>query len=190
MPHRPRIDDDDEGEVKALTREQAAMLLRMTPERHRLMIRLILASGLRIGEVVGLQWKHVRLDGSSPHVRVRRTYSKDELGPPKSKYGRREVPISEDLRDALRAHRKVSEWPGDDDLVFPSQTGTYLRADNLRSRMLKPIMQEIGAPWARFHSLRHTCASMLFEHGANVKRCSAGSATTAPPSRSTPTSAC
>jgi integrase len=103
-------------------------------------------------------------------VRVRRTYSKGELGPPKSKYGKRDVPIGEDLRDGLRAHRKISEWHRDEDLVFTSEVGTYIRADNLRSRMLKPIMQEIGAPWAGFHSLRHTCASMLFERGANVKK--------------------
>ena len=36
--------------------------------------------------------------------------------------------------------------------------------------MLRPIAEEAGAPWAGFHAFRHTCASMLFERGANAKQ--------------------
>ena len=38
------------------------------------------------------------------------------------------------------------------------------------ARVLRPVAQEVGAPWAGFHTLRHTCASMLFERGANAKQ--------------------
>jgi integrase len=40
--------------------------------------------------------------------------------------------------------------------------------ENLRRRVLMPAMEEAGAPWAGFHALRHTCASMLFARGANA----------------------
>jgi integrase len=40
----------------------------------------------------------------------------------------------------------------------------------LRSRYLKPAAEEAGVPWIGFHTFRHTCASLLFERGANAKQ--------------------
>jgi integrase len=52
--------------------------------------------------------------------------------------------------------------------VFPSLTGTPLAYGNLFRRVLRPVAEEVGAPWAGFHTFRHTCASMLFRRGANA----------------------
>ena len=43
-----------------------------------------------------------------------------------------------------------------------------LRPNNLSRRTLKPAAEEVGAPWAGFHTFRHTCASMLIADGRNV----------------------
>ncbi len=48
--------------------------------------------------------------------------------------------------------------------------GTPFEPGNLRRRVLAPAAEEVGAPWAGFHTFRHTCASMLFERGANAKQ--------------------
>jgi integrase len=80
------------------------------------------------------------------------------------------VPLGADLVSELRARRKASEWGRDEDLVFASATGTPLDHSNLMARVLRPVAEEVGAPWAGFHTLRHTCASMLFERGANAKQ--------------------
>jgi integrase len=53
-------------------------------------------------------------------------------------------------------------------LVFHSQRGTPLRLENVRLRYLRPAAEEAGAPWAGFHTFRHTCASLLFARGANA----------------------
>ena len=89
---------------------------------------------------------------------------------PKSKHGRREIPLEHALVSELRRHRASTEWPRDEDPVFPSLTGTTLSPGNLRRRVLAPAAEEVGAPWAGFHTFRHTCASMLFERGANAKQ--------------------
>ena len=52
--------------------------------------------------------------------------------------------------------------------MFATRNGTALDADNLRARTIKPLMQEAGAPWAAFHALRHTYASLQLAGGANV----------------------
>jgi integrase len=170
LPHRQQVQDNDGEEVRALSAEQLATVLAVVHPRHRLMFRFLAATGLRVSELVALQWRHLRLDGSEPCVRVRRALVRGREQPPKSRHGRRDVPLSPTLVDDLRAARRESEWPCDEDLVFPSLNGTPLLVENLRRRVLRPAAEEAGAPWAGFHTFRHTCASMLFERGRNVKQ--------------------
>jgi Phage integrase family len=54
--------------------------------------------------------------------------------------------------------------------VFPSKQGTYLDPSNIAARVLKPAARRASVPWASFHTLRHTCATMLFRHGLNAKQ--------------------
>jgi integrase len=92
LPHRAAIADDDE-DARALSREQLAVFLAVVPARHRVMFELLAATGLRISEAIGLEWRHLHLDGSTPHVKVRQAIVKGRLGAPKSRPGRRDVPI-------------------------------------------------------------------------------------------------
>lgn len=170
LPHRTKVADDDGEEVRALTREQLAALLAVVHPRHQVMFRLLASTGLRVSELFALQWQHLRLDGSEPCVRVRRALVRGRVQPPKSRHGRRDVPLGPSLIDALRAHRSASEWHRDGDLVFPSLSGTPLLVENVRRRVLRPAAEEASAPWAGFHTFRHTCASLLFARGMNVKQ--------------------
>ena len=101
-------------------------------------------------------------------VKVRRALVKRTMGAPKGRHSRRDVPLDPDLVLALREQRRDSEWPGDDDLVFPVGNGSPIMPNNLRRRVLKPTAQEAGVPWVGFHSFRHTCASLLFAQGRNA----------------------
>lgn len=173
LPHRPRVEEEEPEDHRALTREQLATFLAVVHPRHRLMFELIAATGLRVGEVLALQWKHVRIDGDRPVVRVRRTASqRGGFNPPKSRHGRRDVPLDAALVSALRRWRAETEWPGDEDLVFPSGRGTVLQYSNVLRRVVKPAMEEAGAPWAGFHSLRHSFASLHIQRGTNIKQLS------------------
>jgi integrase len=103
-------------------------------------------------------------------VRVRRALVKGRVEPPKSRHGRRDVPLDQELVREFRRRRQQSEWAGDEDLVFGSLKGTALKVENVRRRVLRLAAEEAGAPWAGFHTFRHTCASMLFERGKNAKQ--------------------
>lgn len=72
------------------------------------------------------------------------------------------------MAERLRTKRAVSRH--DDAPVFATTAGTELNRANLASRILKPAARTAGVPWMSFHSLRHTCASMLFAQGRNVKQ--------------------
>jgi integrase len=168
LPHRPSADDVENEDTRAMTSEQLAGLLAVIPARHGVFFRLLAATGLRISEAIALQWRHLHLDGPSPHVKVRRGVVRGTLGPPKSRYSRREVPLDAELVQALRKHQQETEWPGEEDLVFPASNGAYLHVGNLRRRVLKPAREKTGLEWVGFHTFRHTCASLLFASGRNA----------------------
>jgi integrase len=168
LPHRPTAEDSEDEEVRAMNRDELATLLDMIPGDWQTFFRLLAATGLRVSEAVALQWRHFDLDGSSPHVKVRRAIVRGRVGPPKSRHGRREVPLEHSLVVALRERRRASEWPGDDDLVFPAGNGAVMSQGNLRRRVLKPVAEEACVGWVGFHAFRHTCATLLFAEGRNA----------------------
>ena len=168
LPHREQVEEDEDEDVKALSRDQLRMLLGMAPARYRLLLLLIASTGLRVSEAIGLQRKHLLLDGSRPHLRVRRAIVKRRVEPPKTKYGRRSVPLPTSLVLKLRAHLAGLEDAGPDALVFPSTVGTPLDPDTIRRDFLKAAMEEIGAAGLGFHALRHTYASLQLAAGVNV----------------------
>ena len=96
LPHRPRIEGDDE-ERRPLSRDQLAAFLTVVHPGHRLMLDLTARTGLRASEVLGLDGRHLHLTGDSPHVKVRQRWRNGNIGPVKSRYGRRNVPLAPDL---------------------------------------------------------------------------------------------
>jgi integrase len=54
--------------------------------------------------------------------------------------------------------------------VFPSAAGGPLDTANLYRRIFKPAAARAGVDWATFHTLRHTCATLLFRNGLNPKQ--------------------
>jgi integrase len=169
LPHRPQLHQGEENvKAKAFTKKELVLVMEMlSPSPHRLLFVFLRGTGLRWSEVAALQWGDLELDGSEPLVRIRRSLVRGQVGPLKSKYSRREVPLSPNLVDELRAERKRVA-PDDGRLVFVNSIGGPLSYGNMLRRVLKPVAEEAGVPWAAFHTFRHTYASMLFDRGANV----------------------
>lgn len=158
--------DTEDEHVKALSEDELPRLLAELPDGWRLFFEFLAQSGLRIGEAVALRWSDVDFDRR--RIRVRRRYYRGTFASPKSKYGRRDVPISRHIAAELELR-----WMFEEDverLVFASTTGTVLEHSNLMGRVLKPAARRASVPWASFHTFRHTCASMLFRRGLNAKQ--------------------
>ena len=155
----------EEPQAKALTEDELRALLDEVPSEWRLFFEFLAHTGLRIGEAVALTRADV--DFGKRRIHVRRRLYRGRLDSPKSRYGRRQVPLSERLSQALWRLRGAS---ADDAPLFPSQSGGYLDASNVAARVLKPAARRAGVPWAGFHTFRHTCATILFRHGLNAKQ--------------------
>src|SRR5206468_7623830 len=81
--------------------------------------------------------------------------------------GRRTIPISRDLAQRLAA---LAADRGESGLLFVGAQGAVLRPGNLRYRVVIPAAERAGVPWARRHTLRHTCAALLIDAGASPLR--------------------
>lgn len=158
----------DDHDARAMTTEQLRGFLALVPSDRRLLFELLAATGVRISEGLALRWGDLQLDGSRPAVRVRRAYVRGKFKPPKSKYGRRQIPIDFEMVSALRGAHRATKYPGDRDLVFCTGSGAPLDYWNLLKRALRPAAEEADVSWAGFHTLRHTCASRLFAEGRNA----------------------
>ncbi len=90
---------------------------------------------------------------------------------------RRTVPLSPTAVEALKRHGKrqaeekmrIGALYRDEDLVFASEIGTALDAQNVVNRSFKPLLERAGLPSIRFHDLRHTCATLLLAKGVHPK---------------------
>lgn len=167
MPHRESTDEEDE-EIKVFSRDQLSAVIAMAPDRYRLLFELLASSGLRISEAIGLQRLHLQLDGSKPEVCVRRAIVRRRIELPKTKYGKREVLLPPSLVYRLRDH--LASQPDQDStaLLFTDSNGNEVEPGTLRRRTLKPLVEEVDAPWAAFHTFRHTFASIHLSEGTNL----------------------
>jgi integrase len=161
-------DDPEDARPKALTRAELRMLLAAIPAERRLLFEFLAHTGMRIGEAVGLTWANLDL-GERPRVHVREQFYKGERKPLKSGSGRRDVPLSPGMAAKLIAHRRDS-YRGDRSPVFASASGRELYQANVSRDALKPAAESVGLGRITFHTFRHTCASLLFETGRNVKQ--------------------
>ncbi len=158
-PRRGNV--EEEPEAKAMTQTELASLLAEIPERWLLLFELLAKTGLRISEALGLDWGDV--DFGKLTLRVRRQYYRGDLRQLKTHSGRRDLPLSPGLARRLWKAQSAS-GP-----VFATRDGKRLADRNVR-RVLDAAGMRAGVEWVHFHTFRHTCASMLFDSGKNIRQ--------------------
>jgi integrase len=165
----PRITQE---EMSALDEQQARALLHVLKgDRLEALYRVALSLGLRRGEVLGLRWQDIDFDTATLRIAqtVQRTRTQGLIiDTPKTKSSLRTLSIPPVLLAVLKRHRSRQEREGLDnphDLVFISTTGTPLEPDNITHRF-KAFAKAAELPDdIHFHSLRHSCATLLLAQG-------------------------
>lgn len=155
--------------VKAMTEEELGLVLAALPKKYQPFFRLLAMTGLRISEAIGLRWEDVELGTDRPHIKVRRQLYRGQERQLKSRNSVRSLPLSPGMVATLLALR-AKRYRGPEAPVWATRRGTPLDAHNVRRRVLRPTVEALGLPWVGFHSFRHTCASILFARGRDVKQ--------------------
>jgi integrase len=146
-----------------LTDEEMASLLDTATGRDHVLVALLLFSGLRISEALGLVWQDVDL--GSGHLRVRNQLSRGgKRVRLKTAGARRDVIVMDALASVLRRHRLAAAYSRPNDPVFATRSGTSISARNA-GRAFASITATAGIEDATPHALRHTFASLLIAQG-------------------------
>ncbi|HWI72366.1 MAG TPA: hypothetical protein VNT55_10455, partial [Baekduia sp.] len=96
----------------------------------------------------------------TPVLRVRWQFADGQVREPKTRHGKRDIPLSPRLVDRLLAAAGGSSMDGE--LVFTSSVGTRVDRRNIYNNVLGPAARRAGLDWVTLHTFRHTCASLLF----------------------------
>lgn len=151
------------GRKDFLSKAESRALLEEAEEQWRPLLLLGLRTGLRLGELRGLRWRDVDLDGG--RVRVEQSLTNAGFGTPKSGKGR-SVPLARDIRGVLAARRGRAKG---DELVFTQPDGSPLAHISINRALRR------AAVWAGIernvtpHLLRHTFASQAVLAGVPIR---------------------
>jgi len=168
---RPRAPGGD-PDIRFLDLKELEALLKAVPDDYlgpteRGLYLVAAMTGLRQGELIALRW--VDVDWKAARIRVRRNYTRQEFGTPKSKRSSRSVPMTKRVVAELKAHFERTEYSGDDDLVFcHPETGHPLDASKMRKRY-KEALKKAGVRAVRFHDLRHTFGTRCAAEGVPMR---------------------
>jgi len=163
-------------EIEPLTEAESILLLQTGLEQypaHYPLFLCALHTGMRSGEIAGLQWSDI--DWHGKFISVRRSIVGGQITTVKTKNGRRHVDISDELLTTLGDLRKwrqeeglkkgkneIPEW------VFANEKGGFADMHNLKARYFKKVLRKAGIRDIRFHDLRHSYASLLLANGEPV----------------------
>jgi integrase len=171
----------DRPEMRALTADEVGRLMEATrDDAYGPLFALAVASGLRLGELVGLRWTDVDMDGRKLTVN-RAAYRRDDgsydFAEPKTKRSRRTVMLPALAVEALRRQKARqaaarlavgSAWQDTRELVFTDAVGRPVDPGHV-SKAFRAAADNIGLTDVRFHDLRHTAATLMLTAGVPLK---------------------
>lgn len=165
----PRKDEIREAEAQALTVEELQTVLDALndePLKWRVLVYVLIDTGIRRGECCGLKWEDIDLKSQVITIRRNLCYTPARgvyIDTPKS--GRvREVDIGPETAALLRAFKNQSAG----EFVFTQEGSQTPMHPQSPTRYLKKLSGRCGVPDLHPHKLRHTFASIAITAGADV----------------------
>ncbi|MFP5256092.1 MAG: tyrosine-type recombinase/integrase [Acidimicrobiia bacterium] len=165
----PKVETD---EMQFISPQEIRTLSDHINPRYRALVLFDAYCGLRLSELAGLRRSALnpglgRVRVTENAVEVRGTI---EWGIPKTRAGRRTVPIPSAVASALNQHLDHYVDPEPGSLVFGGPDGGVLRAGSWRSRFWNPAIRAAGLGGLRIHDLRHTAVALWIAAGASPKQ--------------------
>ena len=159
----------------ALEIEQFQRLFEALQQRERTMVLLDCGSGLRCGELIGLQWWDI--DFSQKQMSVTRSVVEMISGKVKTEASQKTVPLDDFMIEELLAWYRITPYKKPEDWVFATDSPRagakrgkqpYWPMTIMR-RFIKPVAKELGIGNISWHTFRHTYSNLLRANGEDPK---------------------
>jgi integrase len=158
---------EDNSEIEIMTPGEIRLFLDAAPDmKHKTLFMAAVSTGLRQGELLGLKWTDI--DWFNNQIYVKRTYNHFRFYEPKTKKSKRKIDLPPQMIEQFKLWNREC-MKNDLDLVFPNETGGPMAALNMYNRKFLPALKKAGLKKYKFHSLRHSYASLLIDQGENIK---------------------
>lgn len=133
-------------------------------------VEFMFFTGVRTGEAVGLLWRHIDFDKKLISIkqsvtRERGGYKK-VVGQPKTRQSIRTLRMSNRVFDLLVSIKPQNINPAE--FVFKSPTGCVIDHGRFRACYWKPVLEQLGIPYRKPYTTRHTLLSEALEQGLTV----------------------
>ena len=135
-------------------------------------------TGLRLGELLGLSWDNINLEKMTITVNKTVSYVEGKIyvTSPKTTKSNREIVVSSALIEAIKSYKKKEEsikrpkgYKNKYHLLFHKEDGQPLTNSSFSAKFAS-MLKKNGLKHIRFHDLRHTHASLLYnQYGLNIK---------------------
>lgn len=177
----------DRHQITCLNDEQATIFLECLENQaleDKTFFTLALYTGMRRGELLGLEWPDIDLETGVISIRRTSQYGGKELGTytddTKTEQSKRSIRVTQNVVDLLKAYkveqaqrrlRLGDAWAGewaDHPRLFTNQDGRPMSPSTPLNR-LKRLLAGNGLPNVSLHSLRHTNATLLIQQGVSIR---------------------
>lgn len=171
---KTKIINNERQEVEILSEEEIKKIKKYIKNTDfELLFLLDLATGLRKGELLALDWKHIDIKNKTITVErsVKEVYVYDDeehkhietiFQVPKTKNSFRTVSVPDKIIDKLKLIKNKQ------DLLFKDEKGEPLKGKNISTEWSK-ILINCKIKHKKFHAIRHTYASMLLKNGIDIE---------------------
>lgn len=177
----------DKKRVESLSESDLAVLYKtLADDRFRARWHLSLDFGLRPGEAIALEWKHVDFDAKTILIEQQTIQIRGEgavlVPSTKTNSGTRVIALPGYMMDMLKETREQqlrdmavygddwAKWEPDGEphaFCFTRADGSVLRP-GYDSKLWKKLLERAGLPHNKRYVARHTAASMAISHGADI----------------------
>lgn len=193
IPEPLVCEDEDAKEPKQVyTKEQRDVVLEFAKtHRFGLDVMVLLKTGMRRGELLGLRWEDIDSENGVIYIRRAAADIKNDdgewdvfVGPPKTPQSVRPIPIDDDLLKALNnkprtitigrnLHKKIPGKVIETNYIFHDKSGKVSSPNNWSHRRYKVFMKDLHAAYPNIpilspHELRHTAATLWKDAGVDV----------------------
>ena len=153
-----------------LTVEEIGRLLVELPEPWRTAVYVAVTTGLRVSELLALQWADV--DFAAGEIRLSRGIVRQHVGQMKTEASRKPIPMDSGLADVFTRWRQIAPYNQDGDYIFgsPTKRGTQPYWPNAAmDDYILPAVRRAGIQKSvRWHTFRHTFGTLINREGADV----------------------
>lgn len=151
--------------------EDILQALEEEPIQYQVLINLTIGTGMRLGEVAGLEWRHIdfkrhllQVNQSAQQITGKEIIIKD----PKSQTSERNIALPESVLELLTTYKEVQKsYPtilNAPNWVFRNPDGTHMKP-NLLSDWFRRFLKRHNLRHMRFHDLRHLSATLSLQNG-------------------------